>query len=187
MNASSGSGGNPPGRHGISGLVLTVLFLLVAGLLFYGIYLALPQDHEFSALLLIGSLSLVFALGCNLLESASRDPAAQRSLAWGFLAMGFATLFLSVGLGPTYQVESAGSQIFGLIVLAILLGITIALVSWRLRAVEASRYQEAARESWRHEPPASAFSYPTANSASVPATAPPPRVPGGTPPSGGGP
>ncbi|MCI4365774.1 MAG: hypothetical protein L3K10_06940 [Thermoplasmata archaeon] len=185
MHAANASGAAPPARQGISAAVLTAIFLVVAGLLFYGIYLALPQNHEFGALLLIGSLSLVFAIGCYLLESVSRDPTAQRSLAWAFLAMGFATLFLAVGLGPTYNVESAGGQLVGLILLAVFLGITVALISWRLRAVQASVHQEAARQSWRNETPVSAFSYSSANAPSVPSTAPAPSTGGDSPPPRG--
>jgi hypothetical protein len=173
----------PSGRQGISAAILTALFLVVAALLFYGIYLALPQNHEFGALLLIGVLSLVFALGCYLLESASRDPAAQRSLAWAFLAMGFATLFLTVGLGPTYGVESFGGFLEGMIILVIFLAITVALISWRIRGVQAVAHQEVARAAWRSEAPVSALSYSTANAPSAPTTTPPPPR---TPPSSGG-
>ncbi|MCI4373246.1 MAG: hypothetical protein L3K02_06345 [Thermoplasmata archaeon] len=183
MNASTPTTGAPPARQGLSAAVLTALFLIVAGLLFYGIYIALPQNHEFGALLLIGVLSLVFAIGCYLLESASRDPAAQRSLAWAFLAMGFATLFLSVGLGPSYGVESSNNMLIGLIVLVIFLAVTIALISWRLRAVQATAHQEVARQSWQREAPVSAFSYSTANSPSTPTTTPPPSGGNGNPPS----
>jgi hypothetical protein len=165
--------------------LLTLLFLFVAALIFYGIYVAIPLDHEFTALVLIGSISLIFALSCYILESASSDPAAQRSLAWAFLAMGFSTLFLAVGLGPYYQVESTGSEILGLIVLSILLGATIALISWRLREVDMTVHQEAARQAWRRESPPSAFGYATANAPSVPTSAPPPSSPGPTPPPGG--
>ena len=123
----------PASRQGISAAVLTALFVIVAGLLFYAIYLAFPQNHEFTALLIIGSLALVFALGCYLAESISRDPMAQRSLAWAFLAMGFATLFLTVGLGPTYNVETTLGMLTGLIILIVLLMVTIALIAWRIR------------------------------------------------------
>src|SRR5208282_3649933 len=103
MNPSTPTGASPPARQGWSAGLLAGLFLVAAALLFALIYITVPQNHEFTALLLIGVVALLFALVCYLAESASRDPAAQRSLAWGFLAMGFATLFLSVGLGPTYN------------------------------------------------------------------------------------
>jgi hypothetical protein len=185
MNTPTPTAPPPGARQGVSAALLTALFLIVAGLLFYGIYLALPQNHEFGALLLIGVLSLVFAIGCYLLESVSRDPTAQRSLAWAFLAMGYATLFLSVGLGPTYGVESFGNFLVGMILLVIFLAVTIALITWRIRAVQTTAHREVARGAWRSEAPVSALSYSTANSPSVPATAPPPTGGTGNPPSGG--
>src|SRR5271170_4041042 len=124
MNSAAPTGASPPARQGWSAVLLSALFVIVAALLFTLLYLALPQNHEFGALLLIGVIALFFALGCYLAESASRDPAAQRSLAWAFLAMGFATLFLSVGLGPTYNVESVQNMLIGLILLVILLAVS---------------------------------------------------------------
>ncbi|MGA8275895.1 MAG: hypothetical protein WB789_07760 [Thermoplasmata archaeon] len=185
MSAATPTGAGPPARQGISAAVLGALFVVVAALLFYAIYLAFPQNHEFGALLLIGSISLVFALGCYLTESVSRDPAAQRSLAWAFLAMGFATLFLSVGLGPTYGVESTLGMLTGLIVLIILLMITIVLIVWRTRSVQTTAHREVARKTWQTETPVSAFSYTTANSPSVPTTSPAPPPGNQSPPSGG--
>jgi peptidoglycan/LPS O-acetylase OafA/YrhL len=175
----------PPSRQGISAAVLTALFVIVAGLLFYAIYLAFPQNHEFTALLIIGSLALVFALGCYLAESISRDPMAQRSLAWAFLAMGFATLFLTVGLGPTYNVETTLGMLTGLIILIVLLMVTIALIAWRIRRVDQTAHREVARQTWRTEAPVSALSYSTANAPSVPTTAPSPPAGNVPPPSGG--
>jgi hypothetical protein len=185
MNAATPTGAAPPARQGISAAVLGVLFLVVAALLFYVIYLALPPDHEFGALLLIGSIALLFALGCYLSESISRDPAAQRSLAWAFLAMGFATLFLSVGLGPTYGAESTFGMLIGLILLIVLLMVTVGLIVWRTRGVQSTARREVARKVWQSEAPVSAFSYSTANSPSVPTSSPPPSSGGGPPPSGG--
>jgi hypothetical protein len=185
MSAATPTGSSPPARQGWNAGLLSGLFLLVAALLFYGIYLAVPQNHEFTALIYIGVLALLFAIACYLLESASRDPSAQRSLAWAFLAMGFATLFLTVGLGPTYNVESFGDFLLGLILLVILLAVTIALIAWRLRAVQQTAHQEVARAAWRHEAPVSAFSYSTANAPSVPTSAPPPPTGSGAPPSQG--
>jgi hypothetical protein len=185
MNASTPTGGAPPARQGWNAGLLSGLFLVVAALLFYGIYLAFPQNHEFTALIYIGILALIFAIACYLLEAASRDPAAQRSLAWAFMAMGFATLFLSVGLGPTYNVESFGDMLLGLIVLVIILAVTIALIAGRIRGVQQTAHQEVARAAWRHEAPVSAFSYSAANSPSVPTSTPPPSPGTDMPPSPG--
>jgi len=177
---SAGAPGVP--RQGVSAAALSALFVLVAILLFTLVYLSFPANQHWGALLIIGSLALVFGLTCYLSQSFSRDPAAQRSLAWGFGGMGFATLFLSVGLGNYYGVESLTGMLVGLIILVILLAITVALGTWRARTVGAMAHRETARATWRKETPVSAFSYNTANSPSVPATAPPPSSPSATPP-----
>jgi hypothetical protein len=185
MTASAPTSTGPPSRQGWSAVLLTVMFLVVAGLLFTLIYIAVPQNHEFTALLLIGVFALIFAIGCYLAEAASRDPSAQRSLAWAFLAMGFATLFLSVGLGPTYGVESFTNMLLGLLVLIVLLAVTAALIAWRVRGAQAEAHQQVARAAWRSETPVSAFSYSTANAPSGPTTAPPTPPGSGAPPARG--
>lgn len=174
------------GRPKWNAIVLTVIFLAVAVILFYLVYLALPASQHFFGLIWIGILALIFAVVCYLAESFSRDPAAQRSLAWGFFGMGFAVLFLTLGLAPSYGVALGNWQLVGLLVTAIALGISIALVAWRQRAVQATAAREVVREEWRQRPAPSAFDYATARSPSVPATAPPPPPPaGGSPPTGG--
>lgn len=178
MASTVPGGSRPAPRQGISAIVLTVLFLVAAALLFYGIYLALPSNQHFGALLLIGSLALVFAVVSYLVESLSRDPTAQRSLAWAFMAMGFATLFFSVGLGNYYGVETVGNMLLGLIVLILLLVVAVAGIAWRMRSVAAEAPREVARAAWRAEAPVSALSYTTANSPSVPVTPPTPSAPG---------
>jgi hypothetical protein len=164
-----------------SGWVLTGLFVVVAALVFAAIYLTITSNSHYYALIAIGILALIFALGSYLAESFSRDPTAQRSLAWGFFGMGFAVLFLTVGLGPTYGILSTVDQLWGLAVIVVVLIITIALIAWRGRAVRATANQQVSRQAWRNETPPSAFSYATANSPSVPSTSPPP--PAGAPPS----
>ena len=163
-----------PVRDRWSGLVLTVLFLVVAAVLFAAIYLSLPGQQHYWALILIGILSLVFAIGSYLLESLSREPTAQRSLAWGFFGMGFAVLFLTVGLAPTYGLLTAVLALYSLLILLVVLVIAVALIVWRGRAVRATENQQVSRAAWRNEPAPSAFSYATANAPSVPSTAPPP-------------
>jgi hypothetical protein len=175
-----------PGSTKWSGLVLTVIFLVVAAVLFYLVYLALPQNQHFGGLLWIGILSLVIAIVCYLAESFSRDPTAQRSLAWGFFGMGFAVLFLSIGLAPTYGVSLGIWQLVGLLLTAIALGVSIALIAWRGRALQATAARQMPREQWRERPAPSAFDYAAAKSPAVPATAPPPPPPASdSPPSGG--
>lgn len=171
-----------PVREKWSGLVLTVIFLAIATLIFVGIYLAFPQNSHYGALLLIGVIALLFCLITYFAEAFSRDPTAQRSLAWGFFGMGFAVLFLSLGLGPTYGVIGVIAAIEGLIVVLALLFIAVGFVAWRGRSARATANQEVARSAWRQEPAPNAFSYATANSPSVPSTAPAPPASNSPPP-----
>jgi MFS family permease len=167
-----------------SGALLTALFLIFAVVVFLLVYYAFPADQHYTALLLIGVISLLFALGCYLAESISRDPSYQRSLAWGFFGMGFAVLFLTVGLGP-YYISSITTvdQLTGLAILIAVLIITVALIAWRVRAVRAAENREVPRAAWRAENAPSAFSYATANSPSVPQTSQIPTNAPASPPS----
>jgi hypothetical protein len=174
-----------PGGTRWSGAVLTALFLVMAALLFYVIYVISPQNQHFYGLIWIGILSLILATMSYLAESLSRDPAAQRSLAWGFFGMGFAVLFLTIGLAPSYNISLGVWQYVGLLLTLIALTISIALIAWRLRAVESTAQREAVREQWRERPAPSAFSYAAANSPNVPSTAPGPSTStGDVPPPG---
>ena len=172
-----------PVRDRWGGLVLTVIFLVIAAVLFAAVYLSLPGQQHYWALITIGILSLLFALGSYLLESISREPTAQRSLAWGFFGMGFAVLFLTVGLAPTYGLMTTVLALYSFVFLLVILVIAVALIAWRGRAVRATQYQQVARAAWRNEPAPSAFSSATANAPSVPTTAPPPTSPNPPPPS----
>ncbi|HXQ79583.1 MAG: hypothetical protein WB788_02650 [Thermoplasmata archaeon] len=166
-----------------SGGLLTGLFLVLAVLVFLLLYYSFTANQHYTALLLIGVVSLLFALGCYLAESLSRDPGYQRSLAWGFFGMGFAVLFLTVGLGPYYISSiSTTDQLTGLVILVAVLIVTVALIAWRVRAVRATANQQVPRAEWRSETAPSAFSYAAANSPSVPTTAPPPASPPSKPP-----
>jgi hypothetical protein len=169
-----------------SPVVLTALFLVAAALLFYLVYLAFPANQHFYGLIWIGILALILAICCYLAESVSRDPSAQRSLAWAFFGLGFAVLYLSLGLAPSYGVSLGGWQYIGLLLTTVALAVAIGLVAWRVRALQATRVQESVREQWRERPAPSAFSYAAANSPAVPATAaPPPSPPSGAPPPRG--
>jgi cation transport ATPase len=164
-------------RPKTNAMVLTAIFVIVAAIVFYLVYLALPASQHFWGLIWIGILALIFAIVCYLAESFSRDPTAQRSLAWGFFGMGFAVLFLTLGLAPSYGVSLGTWQLIGLLFTAIALGVSIALIGWRLRALQTTQSREAVREQWRERPAPSAFSYAAANSPAVPQTAPPPATP----------
>jgi MFS family permease len=162
-----------PVRDRWSGVLLTVLFLVAAALLFLFVYYALPGNQHFGALILIGVLALLFALGSYLAESLSREPTAQRSLAWGFFGMGFAVLFLTIALGPSYGVLSTTYMLLSLLIVVVVLIVAVALIAWRGRAVRATENQQVPRAAWRQEPAPNAFNYAAANSPSVPATSPP--------------
>ncbi len=170
-----------PVRDKWSATVLSVLFVVIAVLVFAALYVTLPGSQHFYGLLAIGIVALFFALGCYLAEAVSRQPTAQRSLAWGFFGMGFAVLFLTIGLGPYYNVLSTMWQLWGLVILVVVLFVSVALIAWRGRAVRATANQQVPRQAWRNEPAPSAFSYAAAQGPSVPATAPPP--PSNPPPS----
>ncbi len=165
--------------------VVLAIFLLVAVLIFVSIYLFLPQDSHFLALLLIGVLSLSLAFGAYFAQALSADPIAQRSLAYGFSGMGFAILLLTLTLAPS---STAGlfDRIVGILVVLVLLGIAAAAMVWSRRSAQAERRREGSREAWRSNAPPSAFEYTTAktnvpvSSPSRPAQGPP------SPPSSGG-
>jgi len=165
---ATATSGVPPAKTRWSGILLTVIFLVVAALLFFIIYIAFPTDQHFGGLLWIGILALIFAILSYLAESFSKDPSAQRSLAWGFFGMGFAVLFLTIGLAPSYGISLGIWQYIGLLLTAIALGISIALIGWRLRAVQSTAARETVRDQWRERQAPSAFSYAAANSPSVP-------------------
>jgi peptidoglycan/LPS O-acetylase OafA/YrhL len=171
-----------PVRTTWSGALLTALFLALAVVVFLLLYLSFTNDQHYTALILIGIVSLIFALGSYLAESLSRSPSYQRSLAWGFFGMGFSVLFLTVGLGPYYNITTTIEALEGLLVLLVVLIITVALIAWRVRAVRATENQQVPRAGWRSETAPSAFSYAAANSPSVPTTAPPPSPPPSNPP-----
>ena len=171
-----------PVRERWSGWLLTALFLVLAAIVFVALYVTLPGNQHFYALISIGIVALVFSVGSYLGESLSRDPTAQRSLAWGFFGMGFAVLLLTIGLGPTYGVLSTVVQLWGLALVVAVLIVAIALIAWRGRAVRATENQQVARAAWRNEPAPSAFSYSVANAPSVPVTPGAPPSPGAPPP-----
>jgi hypothetical protein len=183
---------NPPGpaiqpvRGHYSGWLLTALFLGLAVLIFVALYLVFPADQHYSALILIGVLCLIFAFVSYLAEALSRDPTAQRSLAWGFFGMGFSVLYLTIILGPFYisGILSPIAQLFDIIVLTVILAIAVVGIVWRMRAVRATQNQMVSRGSWQREPAPSAFSYAAAKSPSVPEVAPPPSAPPASPPRG---
>jgi hypothetical protein len=168
--------------------VLTGLFLIIAAVLFALVFVILPGSMHFYGLLWIGILSLIIALACYLAESLARDPSYQRSLAWAFFGLGFAVLYLTIGLAPSYGVSIGSAwQLTGLLVTTIVLAVAVVGVMWRARTVAAEQPRAAAREEWRERTAPSAFSYAAANSPAVPGTAAPPSSPPGASPPPRGP
>jgi len=162
--------------------VLTLLFLVLGTILFYLVYAVFPQGQHFYGLVGIGVLALLLSLGSYLAEAGSRQPTYQRSLAWGFFGMGFAVLFLTIGLAPSYGVVLGLWQYVGLLLVVLALIVSVGGIIWRLRAVQNTESREGVREQWRERSAPSAFSYAAANSSSVPSPAPPPSAPS-VPPS----
>jgi hypothetical protein len=160
-----------------SAWLLGGLFIAVTVIVDLILYYSFPAHHYFWALLGIGIVSLFFALGAALAQSLSRQPFVQRALAWAYFGMGFAVLFLTVALGPSYGALTVTGELYGLLFIVIALMVGVALVSWRGRALRATANREVARGAWRQEPTQSAFSYAAANSPSVPEAAPPVTTP----------
>ncbi|HYK92579.1 MAG TPA: hypothetical protein VEY07_00865, partial [Thermoplasmata archaeon] len=88
------------GAASMSGAIFGVILLAIAALIFFGIYVALPANQHFFALITIGILSLVFALGGYFSQALTREPSMIRLVTYGFLAMGFAMLVLTLLVAP---------------------------------------------------------------------------------------
>ncbi len=175
------AGSSPPSRARSvsqwSAAILGILLAVAAGLIFAAIYIALPVPHHYWALVAIGILCLFFAFGSYLAEALSRRPIAQRALAWGFFAMGFAILIVTVALGPMYGTLTVLGQLIGLFVVILALIVAVAVIGWRMRSEAATEERLARRAAWQASQPASALDYPAAHGPTVP------QVP--TPPPGG--
>jgi hypothetical protein len=170
-----GSSGNAAPRSGsVSAGVLAGLFALVAALIFFGIYLVLPAQHHFWALIAIGIVSLFFGLFSYAARSLSRQASIQQGFAWGFAAFGLAVMFLSVLAFPMlYPNDSPLSQIGEVVALILLVLVLVVLVvgsRWRAGGEQSDARRDEARAAWQSRPPPSAFSYATAQN---PASAPP--------------
>jgi peptidoglycan/LPS O-acetylase OafA/YrhL len=169
----------PAARYGPWALL--AVLVVAAAIVFALIYITNPQNDHFNGLLSIGTLALIFALVCYLAEAISVQPIVQRGLAWGFMAMGFATLILTEAVAPDPATNPL-DRIWSLLLILILLAIVIAGIAWRGRAKSFEDRQ------WAGRPAPSAFQYSTAQAprASAP-PAPPASVtpPPASPPSGG--
>lgn len=171
----------------MSGALFGGLLLAIAALLFIGIYYALPQADHFFALITIGFLSLVFALGGYLGQALTRDPTPTRLATYGFLGMGFAVLLLTIILAPGNPLTVL-LQIVGLVLVLLLLAGVAAFAWWRAGTLGREARRVERRQEWASAPAPSAFSYAAAQKAPIPPAQDPPPS-GGSPPSrsGGGP
>ncbi len=174
----------PRAQPRLAGLVLGLLLLAAAAILFYLVYAAFPAHDHFGGLLAIGILSLLFALGSYFGEAFSREPVTQRTLAWAFFGLGFAVLFLTIAIGPTYGAINATWQLIGLLITLVVLIVAVALISWRTAALQRTEKRMVARKAWDEEPAPSAFAYATAASPDAPVVpvTPPSAPPAGVPP-----
>ncbi|HEY6237882.1 MAG TPA: hypothetical protein VIZ68_01690 [Thermoplasmata archaeon] len=175
-----------PRTGAVAGLILVGLFLVIAGLIFFGVYLAVTGPDHFLALLTIGFLSLVFGTLAYFAQALSRQPTAQRALAFGFGAFGFGVLFLTTlalpWLYPDDALISLGAEVVLLIFLMILLIGPVIGMALGARNREVDQHRAEARSEWASHPPPSAFSYASGPAPTAPA--PPAENPG--PPMGGG-
>jgi glucan phosphoethanolaminetransferase (alkaline phosphatase superfamily) len=167
-----------------SAAVLAALLGVAAVLLFAAIYFALPAHNHYYALIGIGILALVFSVGSYFAEAFSQRPVAQRALAWGFMAMGFTVLLVSIALGPMFIQLALVAEFVALLVVVLALIVAVAFIAWRTRALAATELRLRKREAWQASGSPSALDYPAAHAPStpqVPAPAPndpaPPRSP----------
>jgi len=173
---------NQLGAASISGVLFAVVLLAIAALLFVGVYIALPGNDHFYALIWIGILALIFALGSYLGSAMTQSPSGARLATWGFLGMGFAVLLLTILVGPGNPL-SVGWQIVGLVLVLLVLAGVLAFASWRGGELGRERKRVERRQEWASQPPPSAFSYAAAQKAPAP---PAPASPPTTPPSKSG-
>lgn len=161
-------------------LLLTVVLLAIAAVLFAAIYLVVP-DH-YGALLWIGSIALVLGLLSYLFQSISRDPVVQRALGWGFGAMGFTLLLLTVLIDPAFDMVG---RLVGLIIVLVLLVGAIAGATWRVRSLREEATRHSRRAEWDQQPAPNAFDYATGTPGGrLPATSPTSPSPPVPPPGG---
>ncbi|MCI4367246.1 MAG: hypothetical protein L3K08_05805 [Thermoplasmata archaeon] len=153
MSASSSSGNGPK----IASAILAVAFLAVVVLLFVFVYLAVKP--VFNALIDMGVIALVLALLAYFFQSFSRDPIVQRSLGWGFGAMGFVILIFTIWLEPASPALSATTQVAATMVIAVAFLIAAVFTVWRTRSLTTTQKREEHRAQWDQSRPPSAFEY----------------------------
>ncbi|MCI4336870.1 MAG: hypothetical protein L3K17_06720 [Thermoplasmata archaeon] len=172
------------GAATLPAVVLGIVLLAVAVLAFLGIYLALPGQGHFYALIWIGVLALVFAAISYVGSALTRDPSAVRLATFGFLGMGFAVLLLTIGVGPDNPLNQLG-QIVGLIIVLVLLVGVVFGARWRANELGRENRRSEQRTEWTSTPPKSALDYAAAQTAPAPPAATPPSGSPSPPRSGG--
>jgi hypothetical protein len=172
----------PPARAKMATGLLAGLLLVVGGLLFFAIYILVP--NHFDALETIGVLSVIFALLCYLSQSLSVQPSVQRALGWGFYGLGFTLLLALLLINPGGQL-TVFWQLTGLIIVVLILAASIAGIAWRFRNVRSEEVRQEKRTEWQSRPAPSAFSYTAGGPTNAPAPASPPSNSPPTPPAGG--
>jgi hypothetical protein len=140
------------------GLAIVAIFVLVAALLFAGIYLFLAANQHFYGLLTIGILSLGFSIGGYFAQALAPDPLVPRALSWGFAGLGFALLFGTIATNPG-STFSYFEQIGALIVVLLVLGVALVGAYWRSAAVASTRARVEQRTAFQSQPPRSALDY----------------------------
>jgi hypothetical protein len=145
-------------RSPVLGAAIVAVFGVVAALLFAGVFLSLPGNQHFYALIAIGILSLVFSLGAYLAQAFAPDPLMPRALSWGFAGLGFALLVGTILTNPATTLGFL-TQLFALIVVLLFLGVTLLGAYWRSRTVASAQARLEKREVWKAQAPRSALDY----------------------------
>lgn len=170
---------NPTTGTSRGAIVASLTLLAASVLLFLAIWFALPtQASHYMALLWIGILSLIFATVSYFGRAFTRAADALQLMSWGYAGFGFALLIGSLVLGA--PVIGTVTELVGLAVVVVLIGIVGGLTVWRSGSARTTQAREERREQWRASTPRSAFDYTTARPNVPPSGAPPAE---GSPPT----
>ncbi|HEV8049181.1 MAG TPA: hypothetical protein VGP88_01150, partial [Thermoplasmata archaeon] len=158
-------------------LAVVAIFVVVAALLFLAVFLVLPGNQHFYALITIGILSLVFALGAYLAQAAVPDGLIARSLSWGFAGLGFFLLLGTVVTNPASTLGVLG-QILAIVIVLLFLAAALAGAYWRSWTVASTKARVEQRAVFQSQPPRSALDYSAAQHDREVTQAPPPSPKG---------